>query len=123
MELNRSDIPGTNLIRQYRSGEFLVNDVLYTHSIIVSADNVIENWNRQTVSELEISDFQMLAEFDAEIVLLGTGQNLVFPDRKLLNPLISQKCGYEIMNSQAACNTFNILVGDGRKVIAALLCG
>lgn len=122
MELNRSDTSGLNLIRQYRAGQFLVNDVLYTQSIIVTADNVVSDWNRRNVLELDHSDFRMLAKFDPEIVLLGTGRNLVFPDRTLLQPLIDQKCGYEIMNSRAACNTFNILLGDGRSVIAALLC-
>ena len=123
MELNRSDTPGANLIRQYRGGEFLVNDVLYTHSIVVSVDNVITDWRRETVSDLDIADFEMLAEFDAEIVILGTGSDIEFPDPTLLRPLIDQKCGYEIMSSRAACNTFNILVGDDRKVVAALLLG
>ena len=121
MELNRADTSDSNLIRQYTAGEFLVNDVLYTQSIIVTADNVLTDWSRKKVSDLEISDFEKLAEFDAEIVILGTGQELVFPNIKLLKPLVDQRCGYEIMNSRAACNTFNVLVGDGRKVIAALL--
>ena len=89
----------------------------------MSADNVISDWHPQTVSELTISDFERLAEFDAEIVILGTGRELVFPDMKLLGPLIDQRCGYEITNSRAACHTFNILIGDDRKVIAALLSG
>ena len=63
----------------------------------------------------------MLAEFDPEILILGTGKDLVFPNLNLLQPLIEQKCGYEIMNSKSACNTFNILLGDDRKVIAALI--
>ena len=89
----------------------------------MSADNVFSDWRPRTVSELDISDFERLAEFDAEIVILGTGKELVFPDFKLLSPLIDQRCGYEIMNSRAACNTFNILIADDRKVIAALLSG
>ncbi len=123
MELSRSDKPGANLITQYTAGEFIVNGVLYTQSIIVTADNILTDWHPKTVSELTISDFERFAEFDAEIVILGTGQDLVFPDMKLLQPLIDQRCGYEIMNSRAACNTFNILIGDDRKVIAALLSG
>ncbi|MDE0310254.1 MAG: MTH938/NDUFAF3 family protein [Acidiferrobacterales bacterium] len=123
MELSRSDLPGANLIKQYTSGEFLVNGVLYTQSIIVTADNVLTDWAPRTVSELDVPDFERFARFDAEIVILGTGRELVFPDLKLLQPLIDQRCGYEIMNSRAACNTFNILIGDDRKVIAALLSG
>ena len=121
MELHRFDIPNSNRIKPHSTGEFLVNDVLYTQSIIVSADNVITDWNPKSVADLTIEDFQMLAEFDPEILILGTGKDLVFPDLNLLQPLVEQMCGYEIMNSRSACSTFNILLGEDRKVIAALI--
>ena len=121
MELSRSDTEGANLIKSLGPGEFRVNDVLYTRSIIVTADKVVDGWTRNSVRELTIEDFQFIAEFDAEIIIIGTGRTLVFPDRKLLQPFVDQKCGYEFMNSYSACNTFNILVGDGRIVVAALL--
>lgn len=121
MELSRSDAEGANLIKSLGPGEFRVNDVLYTRSIIVTADKVVDGWTRNSVRELTIEDFQYIAEFDAEIIIVGTGSTLIFPDRKLLQPFVDRKCGYEFMNSYSACNTFNILVGDGRKVVAALL--
>ena len=121
MKLFRTDSPGVNLVQSVNSGEFIVNDVLYTRSIIVSADIVVDDWAPQTILELTNEDFRLLAGFDAEIVILGTGRELHFPDIILLQPLIDQKCGYEIMDTSAACRTYNVLVGDGRKVVAALL--
>ncbi len=121
MELLRSDAEGANLIKSLGPGEFRVNDVLYTRSIIVTADKVVDAWTQNSAQDLTIEDFQLIAEFDAEIIIIGTGKTLVFPDRKLLQPFIDQKCGYEFMNSYSACNTFNILIGDGRNVVAALL--
>ena len=121
MELHRSDTSGLNLVMPCDTGEFLVNDVLYTQSIIVTAENVFTHWKAQTVADLTVSDFEMLAEFDAEIVILGTGKTLIFPEQKLFEPLRQQKCGYDVMNSRSACTTFNVLIGDDRKVIVALL--
>ncbi len=121
MELHRTDAAAVNLIVPRNPGEFLVNDVLYTQSIIVTADNVATDWKAQSVSDLSCGDFKMFAEYDAEILILGTGKNLTFPDQQLFTPLIQQRCGYEVMNSRSACITFNLLMGDGRKVVAALL--
>ncbi len=121
MELHRSDSSGLNLIRPRGFGEFLVNDVLYTQSIIVTADNVITDWRAESVADLTVDDFRMLAELDAEILILGTGRTLIFPDHRLFEPLVQQRCGYEVMNSRSACTTFNLLLGDDRKVVAALL--
>lgn len=121
MQLHRSDIPGTNFVRFQSESEYFINDVLYTRSIIVSADRIVDDWTPRSVAELTLDDFQMLAEFDAEIVILGTGRTLEFPSPALFAPLIEQKCGYEVMSSHSACNTFNILLGDERKVVGAIL--
>ena len=123
MELNRTDAGSTNFIMSHASGNFLINGVLYTQSIIVTTESVINDWMPQTVADLTIGDFRKFAELDPEILILGTGEKLTFPDSSLFCPLIEQKCGYEIMSSRSACNTFNILLGDERKVVAALLNG
>ncbi len=121
MELHRSDSSALNLIKTPASGEFIVNDVLYKQSIIVTMDDVIEDWSARSVADLRLEDFNMLADFDAEILILGTGRKLVFPDSQLFSPLVQRRCGYEVMNSRSACITFNLLLGDARKVVAALL--
>ena len=108
-------------MHSFRSGKFNINNTLYKQSIIVSADNVIEDWPPQYFNQLTTQDFELLASFDAEIVILGTGEKLRYPSSDLLEPLRKQKSGFEIMNTEAACRTYNILIGDGRNAIAALL--
>ena len=121
MELHRTDASGLKLVKPCDTGNFLVNDVLYTQSIIVTAENVITDWNARTVADLTIKDFELFAEFDPEILILGTGKSLIFPSDQLFEPLRKQKCGYEVMNSRSACTTFNLLLCDDRKVVVALL--
>ena len=54
-------------------------------------------------------------------MLLGTGSRLHFPPAAVLMPLIAAQIGYEVMDTGAACRTFNVLAGEGRRVVAALL--
>jgi uncharacterized protein len=70
---------------------------------------------------LEEADLRRLLDFSPELVLLGTGPRQRFPRPALLRPLIEARVGFEVMDLQAACRTFNILVGEGRRVAAALL--
>ena len=122
MELHRAKISSPLLIRPAKSSSgYWVNDELHTKSIIVTADTVIDDWRVESPYHLTMSDFQYFASFDAEIFILGTGEQLVFPDPKLFKPLTEQKCGYEIMNSRSACNTFNILLAEERRVVVALI--
>jgi len=121
MELHRSDIPGINSIRPNDGDGFWVKEQLYRQSIIVTAETVIENWVVNRFDDLSIEDFRRFASFDPEILILGTGHALRFPQSMLLEPLTDRKCGYEILSSRSACNTFNILIAEGRQAVAALL--
>jgi uncharacterized protein len=61
------------------------------------------------------------AALDAELVLIGTGRSLQFPPAEALRPLIEARLGFEIMDTQAACRTYNILMAENRRVAAALI--
>jgi len=54
-------------------------------------------------------------------VLLGTGKMLRFPHPRLSSPLTQARIGFEVMDTFAAARTYNILMGEGRRVAAALL--
>jgi uncharacterized protein len=56
-----------------------------------------------------------------ELVLIGTGQKQKFPGASILQPLIHAQIGYEIMDTGAACRTYNVLAGEGRKIVAGLI--
>ena len=70
---------------------------------------------------LQESHFTQLAALGAEIILLGTGARLRFPHPSLTRSLIEARIGLEVMDNGAACRTYNILAGEGRKVVAAIL--
>ncbi len=120
MKLHRIDSPATNFVASVRPGSLLISGHDYSRSIIVSAQSV-DPWEPQTFDAITRRDFEQLAPYDAEIVIIGTGRVLTFPDPSLLDPLRQLKCGYEIMDTAAACRTYNVLAGDDRRVIACLL--
>jgi len=78
-------------------------------------------WNVNEVSDVSINDFQRLSEIEAEVIILGTGSTLIFPPQSLTLPLIKKGIGLEVMDTPAACRTFNILAADGRKPLAGLI--
>jgi len=111
----------TNVIRAYGTGQVVVNQDAYHTSVIVLPNRVIPDWLPQRFQQLALSHLEMLAGLEAEVMLLGTGRQLRFPHAELLAPLAAAGIGWEIMDTGAACRTYNILMGEGRKVAAALL--
>ena len=110
-----------NLIRTYAPGRIVVNQETYTHSLIVLPGQVIADWPPQVFADFTTDHFEALAALCPEVVILGTGRRQHFPRAELLAPLIKAGIGWEVMDSGAACRTYNILMGEGRNVAAALL--
>ena len=120
MQINMETDSEVNLIKAYEPGEIKVNDEIYSRNIIIANDVLIDDWDVQKPSELVTGDFQKIATLEPMIVLLGTGEHQQFPDPALLSPLIKQQIGLETMTTRNACHTYNVLVHEGRRVVAAL---
>jgi uncharacterized protein len=120
LHLDRTDVH--NLITGYGSDHVLINGIRHETSLIVLPDEVIPDWTRAW-SGLAAMDFDLVLMRAPEIVLLGTGQRQRFPSPALYKGLIAARIGVEIMDTPAACRTYNILAGEGRRVAAALLIG
>jgi uncharacterized protein len=117
-----SDTPiGINTITGYGKDYIEVNKIPHAHSVLVGASGAIESWSVTAFGALEEHHFAQIAERQPELVILGTGLRQRFPRPELLKALINAKIGFEIMDTQAACRTYNILVGEGRQALAALL--
>lgn len=97
-----------------------IGETRYLQSLIVTSETV-EMWSVNGVSDLNPDVFSLLAKYPAEVVILGTGQHITFPEVSVTAPLINKGIGLEVMDTAAACRTYNILVADGRKAIAALI--
>ncbi len=103
--------------RRYR---IRIADTWYTQSLILTPQGV-QLWAVEAVSALRMTHFQALAELGAEVVILGVGARAVFPDSALTRPLMPKRLGLDVMDTAAACRTYNILAGDGRAAVAALI--
>jgi len=112
---------GQNVIQAYSKGKFIISNNEYTTSLILTPEKIIEEWAPRCFSDLHSKHFQIILSLDPEIVIMGTGKRLQFPDLEILTPLSDKQIGTEIMDTGAACRSYNFLVGEGRKVIAALL--
>ena len=110
-----------NLIRTYAAGQIVVNQESYTRSVIVLPGQIIADWPPQRFEELAPAHLEALVPLSPELVILGTGLRQRFPRAELLAPLVGAGIGWEVMDSGAACRTYNILMSEGRKVAAALL--
>jgi uncharacterized protein len=110
-----------NIIRAYAAGQVTVNDEIIVTSVIITPERIIRDWLPHTFGELEPRHFARLEELQPEIIVLGTGPRLQFPDAEATAGFLSQGIGVEIMDTTAACRTYNILLSEGRRVVAALL--
>jgi len=82
---------------------------------------IIPDWRPQMLAELRAQDLAEVLALEPEVVLLGTGQTLRFPSPELFSAFHSTAIGIEVMDTGAACRTYNILAVEGRQVVAALL--
>ena len=109
------------VISGYGPGWVGVNGEKISHSIVIGARGQRLDWNCNDFAALTGEHFEQLAGLDAELVIFGSGQRLRFPQPGWLQPLMARRIGVETMDTQAACRTYNILAGEGRNVIVALL--
>ena len=121
MKLQSDPHSGANTITGYGDGYVEINQTPYAHAVLLSSDGAISAWPVESFDSLEASHFAQMVELKPELILIGTGSKQRFPKPELLKSLILAKIGFEIMDSQAACRTYNILVGEGRQVLLALI--
>ncbi len=114
-------LSGKYRIEAYSSDGVVINKTLYEGSLVVTPEELITDWPPRTLDELTARHFRELADRGPEIVLLGTGALLEFPDDTVLEPLVSNSIGVEVMDTGAACRAYNFMMGEGRKIVAALL--
>jgi uncharacterized protein len=112
-----------NTFTGYGPGYVLVNQQRYEKSLVVLPGQPVQDWPPVRFEELAPEYFELVLALSPEIVLLGTGATLRFPRPEVTRPLIEAGIGVEVMDIQAACRTYNILVAEERKVAAALLLG
>jgi uncharacterized protein len=91
------------------------------YSIVIGSRGEKFAWNCTRFEQLTAEHFALLANLKPELVIFGSGTRLRFPPPAFLRGLMAQRIGLETMDTLAACRTYNILAGEGRHVVAALL--
>jgi uncharacterized protein len=116
------DRPGSaHVVRAYSPGRLRIGDRDVTCSVIVTAATLVEPWRPRRVDELAADDLEAIVTLAPEVLLLGTGARQVFPAATVLAPLHRARIGFEVMDTGAACRTYNLLLAEDRRVAAALI--
>ena len=121
MRFAQDSTSGINVIRAYGDGEIRVNESIYRGAIILSATSVIAAANIHNLDDLIAMELSRTLALEPELVLLGTGARQVFPAPGFGAQFLRAGIGFEVMDTSAACRTFNVLVGEQRRVAAMLL--
>jgi uncharacterized protein len=112
------ELTGTLTIQSVTASSITVNGEPYPHAIAMTTEEVLANWEPKPIADLGDSDFEILLGSSPEIILLGTGDNNVFPPRELMFSFARRGIGFECMDTAAAARTFNVLATEGRQIAA-----
>ena len=108
-------------IQGYGPGWVGVQGEKISHSVILGSKGQRIDWQCSRFEELTAAHFAPLADLDAELIIFGSGSRIRFPKPAWLQPLMAKRMGLETMDTGAACRTYNILAGEGRRVAVALV--
>jgi uncharacterized protein len=107
-------------IQSYIKGKITINGTFYTKNLLISSDKIIE-WPVKTLQTLTEEDISPILSLEPEVTILGSGEEQYFLSGEILNLFSKRQIGLEVMRTPSACRTFNILLAEGRKVVAALI--
>ena len=117
----RTRVRATNVIRSYAPGEIKINDRVFHGPLIVGASTIAPGPADRGAAELTAAHAADIVALEPELVLLGTGSRQIFPAAEFGAQFLRAGIGFEVMDTGAACRTFNVLVGEHRRVVALLL--
>ena len=121
MKLHLNTTDGQNAITGHGDGYVAVNRQQITQSLIVMPTQLINPWVIADAAAVALGDFDALLELGPELVVFGSGRSFRFPDQRIMAAFSQRRIGFEVMDTPAACRTYNVLMGEGRNVAAALL--
>ena len=108
-------------IRSISDRGIRINDDYFTDPFIVSGQRIVPQWNVESVGDINETSLQAIFDLQPEVILLGTGAKQVFLPTSTQVHFYRHQVGFEVMATDAACRTFNVLASEGRQVVAALL--
>jgi uncharacterized protein len=121
LKLRADRIEGQNAIARHGPGGVAVNGIEHRQSVLVPWQGDVLPWDVERFDDLAEAHFARILDLTPELVIFGSGARLRFVRPALLRALIEQRIGVETMDTAAACRTYNVLLAEGRSVVAALL--
>ena len=121
MKLQADRLEGQNAISRHGPDGVIVNGVEHRRGVVVPWTGAVRPWQADAFAQLGSAHFEALAALAPELVIFGSGSRIRFAAPALLKPLMERRIGIETMDTAAACRTYNVLLAEGRSVVAALL--
>ncbi|RZA33768.1 MAG: hypothetical protein EOP92_19175 [Lysobacteraceae bacterium] len=123
MKLHSDNTQQYQTVTGYDASGVEINAQRFNYSLTVMPEVPPRPWNVARFEDLTAAHFEEIAKDAPDVVVLGTGERQRFVHPKLVASLSSKHIGVDSMDSQAACRTYNVLMGEGRKVTLALIIG
>lgn len=121
MEFNLEVPDNQFFIRSFGEEGIRVHKNCFTGPFIISGQRIVPEWAVKTIDDLNEENLQPIFDLQPEVILLGTGKTQFFLPPTTQKYFFRRGLGFEVMTTEAACRTFNVLVTEGRHVVAALL--
>ena len=109
------------VITAYDNNSISINGKTFSKSLIVATRQLEENWDITAIESLQANHINQVLSFKPELIIIGTGNRLVFPAVETYSAIIQLGIGVDFMDTRAACRTYNILMSEGRDVVAGLI--
>jgi uncharacterized protein len=107
-------------VRSVANGQFLIGDQVWSDPIALTSAGVFEDWTAPQLEKLSVDSLNTILELAPELIIVGTGSRQLLPDRNLMFAMARSGVGLEVMDTPAAARTYNVLLGEGRSVVAVL---
>ncbi len=115
-----SELSTSNKIISYSNDSFKLKDTLIETNLVISKDRLIENWSVDSYQNLAMQHLDQIILWQPELIIIGSGKVPSFPNPELSAYAASKNTGLEIMDTGAACRSYNLLIDEGRDVVACL---
>jgi uncharacterized protein len=109
------------VITAYGENSISINGKSFKQSLIITRTKLNENWELSTVELLQADHINQILAFKPELIIIGTGDELIFPAVEVYSGIIEHGIGVDFMDTRAACRTYNILMSEGRHIVAGLI--
>ncbi len=121
MDLSENRTQHPNLIASALAHQCVIGSHTYRSSIIIPSDAAIIETSVQSTTDLSHDLMEQLCAYSPEVIIIATGDEIIFPEAELLNPLVVNNIGLEVLSNQAAARTFNVLLAESRQTVCLMM--